>query len=136
MSCLLAAGCRLGLQSNYRSHDNTAPIKRWSVRAKTYLCYNSRVLNYDRRALIRLVNGLSQVLCLSWYSSDFQKQRSTVQIQSMAKFMLIIVYWELNLKDENKEKICQEWPILKKADLKNLSWKNEHPVSKIAFPLP
>ena len=43
---------------------------------------------------------------------EWSLQRSTVHIQSSAKFILI-AYCELYWKDKNKEKRRQEWPIYK-----------------------
>ena len=51
-----------------------------------------------------------QWLWLSWY----QHQRSMVQIQSSAKFILNIVYSQLYIKDKNKEKEAGNGPFFEK----------------------
>ena len=56
-----------------------------------------------------------QWLWLSWQSGRFRHQRSAVQIQSQAKFLLNIVNCQLCRKDENKEKEAGNGPFFKKT---------------------
>ena len=51
------------------------------------------------------------VVVISWQSSCFQHQRSAVRIQTLAKIILNIVYCQLYLKNENKEKEAGNGPL-------------------------
>ena len=58
-----------------------------------------------------------QWLWLSWQSGRFRQQRSAVQTQSSAKFLLSIVNCQLCRKDKNKEKEAGNGPFSKKPSM-------------------
>ena len=86
--------------------------KRYVPRNKIYIVMRKKQICTHTIIFVRkTMYTLGQQLWFSCQSGRFRHQRSIVQIQSLAKFILNIVYCQLNRKDENKEKEAGNGPF-------------------------